>query len=164
MHDEAHAYVAQQAPRFGPYMNVVDLGGRNVNGSVRPLFGDCLYDVVDVEPGPGVNIVEDAADWRPATFYDAVVCCEVFEHTPRWPEILDTAAWVLRPGRVAIFTAAAPPRAPHSAFDGGALREGEYYGNVDPLEFHEELEKRFQCVQVTTHPRGDVYAIALRRP
>ena len=65
MHPEARAFVAAAATRLPPGP-VVELGARDFNGSVRDLFpGAPAYVGVDLAPGAGVDVVADAADWRP---------------------------------------------------------------------------------------------------
>jgi hypothetical protein len=161
LHAEAFFYV-HQAIGGRRFESVLDIGGRNVNGTVRDLFPDSRYVTLDIAPGDGVDIVADAADWTPTSTFDAVVCCEVLEHTPRWPEILQTIAKALDLGGTAIITAAAPPRAPHSAVDGGPLRRGEYYGNVEPTLLAKEMAAAGFTGRVAVHPRGDVYVTATR--
>jgi SAM-dependent methyltransferase len=162
MHPEARAFVAGVAPRAGARW-VVELGARDFNGSVRDLFPSARgYTGVDLVAGPGVDVVADAADWRPEQPPDLVVCCEVLEHTPRPEAVVRNAAAMLAPGGRLVVTAAAPPRAPHSAADGGPLRPGEHYRNVDRDELGAWLRGAgFVCEALEDHPdRGDVYALA----
>lgn len=139
MHDEAYAFVRKYANVDAAA--VLDLGGRDINGSVRDLFQSAsLYDVVDINPGMGVDYIADAADWQPPREYDVVVCCETFEHTARWREICATAFKALAPGGQFIATMGGPGRPAHSAIDGEfRLLGGEYYGNVSPAELWPEL-------------------------
>jgi len=140
MHEQAYQWVARHAT--ADPVAVLDIGGRNINGSVRDLFpGAAPYVALDIRPGDGVDIVADAATWTPDREYDVVVCTEVFEHTADWPQICATAHKALRPGGQLILTMAGPGRPPHSAVDGGwTLHEGEYYGNVAPTELQAVLE------------------------
>lgn len=130
MHAEAYAWVAGHATSDN--VAVLDVGGRNINGTVRDLFpGATPYVSLDILPGDGVDIVADAAVWEPNREYDVVVCCEVFEHTDAWPQICRTAFAALQPGGTLILTMAGPGRPAHSAIDGsGSLRPDEHYGNV----------------------------------
>jgi SAM-dependent methyltransferase len=132
MHTQAAAFVAlftDPAPAA-----VVEIGSRNINGEIRHLFPDTDWYGIDIEAGPGVNEVADGATWQPVEPVDMVVCCEVFEHCEGWRQIVKNAALMLRPGGRLIVTAAGPGRAPHSAVDGGPIRDGEYYENIDPDE------------------------------
>lgn len=132
---------------LGPFDRVVEFGSLNINGGVRDLFqGEYLG--IDPQAGPGVDVVGDAALWKPTRKVDCVVCCEVFEHTPNWPALLDSAARALKVGGVLILTMAGPGRAPHSAVDGGSIRQGEHYENIEPSELIDALKERFTDIHV----------------
>ena len=139
MHPEAFEWVARHAT--DQPCSVLDIGGRNVNGSPRGLFPRAdPYVTLDIEPGRDVQIVADAATWTPDREYDVVVCTEVFEHTIVWPAICRVAFKALKPGGLLILTMAGPGRAPHSAFDGGpVLYAGEHYANVEPAYLNSVL-------------------------
>lgn len=162
MHDEAFAFVKEMVGEYGPWSSVVEFGGRNVNGSVRDLFATDDYRALDIAPGDGVDIVADCAEWQPDREVACVVCCEVFEHTPRWPEIVRTAHKALPVSGTLIVTAAADPRAPHSAIDGGPIRLGEWYENVDPDRLREVVSELGFSGRLRVHPRGDVYLFATK--
>lgn len=137
MHEEARAYV--EAQRTDETLAVLDIGGRNVNGTIRDLFPNAApYVSLDIAEGPGVDVVADAATWTPDRLYDLIVCTEVFEHTPEWPAILRTMAAACRPGGRLVLTMAGPNRSPHGA-GGGPWEVGEYYANVDPPDLSAEL-------------------------
>src|SRR5437867_1988718 len=80
-------------------VTVLDLGGRDINGSARGLFPNAsVYTVLDIRDGEGVDIVADAATWVPDQEYDIIICAETFEHTNVWPEICATAFKACAPG------------------------------------------------------------------
>lgn len=165
MHSEAYAWVAAHAT--GGPVTVLDLGGRNINGSVRPLFPNATrYTVVDILPGEGVDVVADASTWDPGhDRWDVVVCCETFEHTASWPGICRTAYKACRPGGLFIVTTAAPGRQPHSAIDGQFhLHPGEHYANVPAAELQRVLvETGWQDVVVDSQPSpADTRSVATR--
>ncbi len=131
MHDAARAFVASivaQLPQSPA--TVVEIGARDINGSIRDLFVDAQYTGLDIADGRGVDVVADGSTWRPPAPVDCVVTCEVLEHTRAAGAIISNAYKMLKPGGVFIATMAAPPRAAHSAIDGGGPRPGEYYRNV----------------------------------
>lgn len=131
MHGAAFLWVLDHAPDSPGH--VLDIGGRDVNGSPRAAIpGAMSWTTLDIAPGPGVDIVTDASTWTPDRTYDLVLCLEVFEHTDTWPDILKTIRTALSPSGYAILTMAGPGRAPHSAIDGQAVRPGEHYANVHP--------------------------------
>jgi SAM-dependent methyltransferase len=162
VHQEAYEWVAAHVP--GAYRHVLDLGGRSVNGSVRPLFPDAAaYTVLDVVAGDGVDVVADAATWTPDRLYDVVVCTEVMEHTPRWREIIGTAWAALKPGGRLVATMAGPGRPPHSAVDGGwTLHPGEHYQNIHPDELRAALAGWGDVVIDRRDRPADVRAVATR--
>lgn len=137
MHPEADQWVSRY--RSDESISVLDIGGRDINGTVRHLFPAAEYAVLDVRPGAGVDMVADAASWIPDRVYDMVICCEVFEHTSVWPQICATAYAALRPGGRFVATMAGPGRPGHSAVDGRHLRPGEHYANIHPDELRTAL-------------------------
>ena len=56
----------------------------------------------------------------------------------------------------------ANPRAPHSGFDGGPPRDGEWYGNVAPEALSQWLAHLPHVVRADPS-RGDLYAVATKR-
>jgi len=161
MHPAAFSFVASVARRRPPGL-VVDIGSRNINGSVRPLFDGSPYLGIDLVAGDGVDIVADGATWQPPTAAACVVCCEVLEHTPNADAICRHAFDILTPDGCFIVTAASRGRQPHSGRDGGALADGEYYRNVDAGVLSRWLEP-FAAIQMEVDPdAGDVYAFARR--
>lgn len=165
MHEQAYAWVAQHAT--GEKVAVLDIGGRNINGTVVDLFPAAdPYVTLDVRDGAGVDIVADAADWEPDRQYDIVVCCEVFEHTSMWPEIIATAYKALVPGGLFIATMAGPGRPEHSAVDGlWRLHEFEHYANIEPGELSAALKAAgFEHVMTDQRRRPADVRCTARRP
>lgn len=158
MHAEALAWVAHYARECGGPATVLDLGGRDVNGTPRPFFPQAEYVTLDILPG--ADIEADAADWEPDRAYDAVVCTEVFEHAARWREICRTAYEAARPGACFIVTCAGPGRAPHSGVDGRQVRDWEHYANVSAAEMQEALEAAGWTVEAVEEYGQDTRAFA----
>lgn len=162
MHQEARSYVARQVDGR-TFTTVVEIGSRYINGQVRDLFAAGRYIGLDSRAGRGVDVVADAADgWRPDEPADCVVCCEVLEHVEDPASVVESAAGMLRPGGTLILTCATDPRAPHSAFDGAAVRDGEHYRNVTKTELRDALDAAgFVEVKIERDgDRGDLYATA----
>jgi SAM-dependent methyltransferase len=138
VHAEAFDWVRRHAT--DQKVTVLDIGGRNINGTCRELFPSADYTALDIRPGEGVDIVADATKWTPDKAYGVVVCTEVFEHTSVWRDICRTAFRALRPGGRFIVTMAGPGRPDHSAVDGQwRLLDGEHYANIEPDELQEAL-------------------------
>lgn len=161
-----HAEVLEWVRRYATTapLVVLDIGGRDVNGTCQALFPAADYTVLDIAPGSNVDIVADAASWVPEREYDLVLCTEVFEHTPTWPQICATAHKALKPGGLFVTTMAGPGRPPHSAVDGGwTLHPGEHYANIDPAELGAVLRSLFRDVEVDVRPSpADVRAAAVK--
>ena len=162
MHPEALDWVRRHAT--DEPVTVLDLGGRDNNGSPRGLFPAAEYRVLDLTDGPDVDVVADAAAWTPDREYDVVVCTEVFEHTAAWPAICRTAFAALRPGGRFVATMAGPGRPAHGAWGEPAPGPGEHYANVDPDALRAALaDAGFAeiTVDVQSSP-ADVRAVATR--
>lgn len=153
MHPEVISWIGQF--RTDEDLSVLDIGGRDLNGSPRALFPNAApYHVLDLRPGPNVDYVGDAASWKAEKPYDLVICTEVFEHTPDWEPILWTAWSALRPGGWLLFTCAGPGRPAHSGVEAVPdLAPGEWYANVSPGEIAAVLlEQGWEQIEV--HLRG----------
>lgn len=159
MHTEAMEFLRRLTIE-GP---VIEIGSRNVNGSARDAFPGVLWRGIDTVEGDGVDIVGDVLNWWPETldFISTVVCCEVLEHAEKWREILrHVAEW--EENITLVITCAGPGRKPHSAIDGGPLRDGEYYANISAEELRAELIKAgFRTVYADQH-LTDTRAIAMK--
>lgn len=162
MHAEALDWLTRRAEGLGRLGLVVDVGGRDINGTVRPLFDAASYIAVDLHPGRGVDVVADIRNWQPPEFADVVVCAEVLEHADDAALVVEACRRMLRPQGRLLLTAAAPPRSPHSGIDGGLVRDGEYYGNVEPDELRTWLAGFATCDITYRADVGDVYAEATR--
>ena len=162
MHDAAFAFVRDYVTAHGrPSGTVVEIGGRDINGSVRVLFGD-PYISTDIRGGDGVDVVADGETYQPPAPAGAVVCCEVFEHTPRGEQICANVFRMLAPGGVFLVTAAGDGRKPHSAIHGGRVESFEFYENVTRTMLASWL-RDFAEVEITENPPcGDIYAVAVK--
>jgi len=159
VHVQAFDFVATHAATLEP-VAVLEMGSHDVNGGVRPLFPSAEeYHGIDIAPGPGVDEVADAAEWRSPSRFDVVVSTEVLEHAPRWSAVVVNGWDALTPGGTLLVTCATDPRAPHSAIDGWDVRQGEWYANVAPLEMLSlvrSLEPARWKLEVALD-RGDLY-------
>lgn len=132
MHDEAMRWVVDQVAEFGlSECDVLDLGGRDVNGTPRHLFTG-RYVVVDMTEAPNVDIVADAAEVNLDERFGCVISTELLEHTPSGRQVVRNAHDHLVPGGVFVATMAGPGRAPHGAHGGHVPPPGEWYENVTP--------------------------------
>lgn len=156
-------WVRDCAPPVAGPLRLLDIGGRDINGHPAHLFHpESDWEVVDLVGGPRVTWVGDFLDYGDIEPFDVALCLEVAEHTPEWADIVRHAANLLTTDDgLFIFTAAGPGREPHSAADGGALRPGEWYQNIDPVELANVLDGCFS--RYTVDELGDdVRAVAYR--
>lgn len=172
MHPEAFSYVQNFYQEFYSFYpkKVVEFGSRDTNGSIRQIFINDLsneiheYLGIDKLSGRGVDLVCDILDWNPDQKYDCVVCCEVLEHMSQSDQFLTVtkAKKALRRDGIFIATMAIEPRKPHSAYDGGPLRDGEPYENVKTHWLKQTLwNLGFELISYETHKdRGDFYVSA----
>ena len=133
-------------------LRVLEFGSLDINGSVRSIIEpiSAQYVGVDMQSGPGVDVISDAASYRTSDRFDVVVCCEVFEHTPQWRQIIDNSYDHLVNGGLFVATMAGEGRRPHSAIDEQDIRDWEYYANVGAWELRRSLA-RFSKSSVDYH-------------
>ena len=145
-------------------MTALEFGSLDINGSIQPLFPNAKWWGIDIVEGPRVDAVEDAAYYAHSSLVNLVVCCEVFEHTPLWPQIIANAYSNIEEGSAAIFTCAGRGRPAHSAVDGGSLRAGEYYQNVDENDIRLVMESAgfLEIVIEWLETPGDVRAFGIK--
>lgn len=118
----------------------LDIGGRDLNGHPRHLWPNVAWTVLDLRPGPGVDVVVDATTWTPDRLYDVVLCTEVLEHLENWTDVLTTAAAALTVGGRLVVTCAGIGRAPHSGIEATCIQPGEWYRNIDPVDLNNALK------------------------
>ena len=141
MHPQALAFFEETLSTLPP-LRVVEFGSCQMFGSVRSVYPHAKSWLgLDIQAGPGVDLIQDAATWETDERFDVVVCAEVFEHTPDWAGILAKAHEVLADGGRLVASCATNDRPSHSALDGGALRDGEFYRNVPSDEMREALDR-----------------------
>lgn len=162
MHPEARGYVARIVVG-AHYPKVVEVGGRWINGGIRDLVSCESFTSLDLHPGADVDVVTDVRDWTPPAPVDLVICCEVIEHAHDAEGVVAACLAMLAPGGRFVMTCAGPGREPHSALDGGAVRDGEHYANIEPAQMKEWMDQLDE-VEVEHHPgRGDLYATGVAR-
>ncbi len=90
--------------------SLIEVGSANVNGSARAYLESlrpAQYVGVDIEAGPGVDVVCDARNlvdrFGPETF-DIVISTEMLEHVMDWRLTVENLKTILRPGGVAVLT------------------------------------------------------------
>ena len=137
MHPAVVDFVTEHST--GRPVDLLDVGGRDINGKVAHLFPSAARTVVDLHDAPDVDIVGDICTLGLVEVADVVLCLEVLEHVENWRDIVTACANACRPGGLVLVTCAGPGRGEHSAIDGGPLRAGEWYGNITADELGDHM-------------------------
>ena len=101
MNDHELAAIGRALDRLGIYEPVLDIGSRDINGTIRPLLPDGVeYVGVDREPGPNVdNVVGlDLSHACVTASFGTVVCNSTLEHDPTFFDTVREIYRVARPG------------------------------------------------------------------
>lgn len=126
------ASVAAKFPQMFKGTHVMEIGSRNINGTVRRFFTECDYLGIDAVDGPGVDYVCLAHEYDESGYlFDVIISCEVFEHDPHLPQTIDMAMSWLRPGGLFVATWAGPRRPEH-----GTKRSGDSEFGPDADYYH----------------------------
>jgi SAM-dependent methyltransferase len=133
VHDAVLEYVGPVVAAHGlDGGDVLDLGGRDVNGTPRHFFPNATrYIVVDYADHPSVDIVADASTLDLDQLFDVVISTELLEHTPLGAAIVASACRHLKPGGAFVATMAGPGRLPHGMSGAHLPAPDEWYENVD---------------------------------
>lgn len=165
MHPAAYRFVRRALPALDlSGLRILEFGSLDVNSTeqgldVRGLCeGVACYVGVDIRPGPGVDIVCDAAVFETTEPFDVCICMEVLEHTPNAAAIIEAARRALRSGGLLILTAAGKGRRPHGVDGGGVGRE--YYRNVSADDLRQWLAEWEILTIEENRTAHDIYAVA----
>jgi len=140
LHQEAFAYVASKLPTdITKTTRVVEFGSKDVNGNVNALLNGAEYVGVDREAGPNVDLVMDCREYLGKA--DIVLCLELLEHCDDLDGVIQAIVDTIDEKGIGIITCATTGRPPHSAFDGGPVRQGEYYKNITKAAFEKSVLK-----------------------
>jgi len=161
--------VKQFFPQYFENSRVLEIGSRNVNGSLRELFSECEYIGVDCEKADGVDVVCLGHNFRekPESF-DVVCAAETFEHDPFARRTIQAMLTHLRPEGLIFTTCASTGRKEH-----GTIRQGEdygpypeYYCNVEMNRFAQWLfatDSSFRDLHLEYREQpGDLYCYAIK--
>ena len=94
--------------------NILDVGSRDYNGSIRPLlehWSPKKYTGIDIVSGPGVDLVLSAVELKRhfgENLFDILVSIEMLEHAKDWQLAIYNMKQVLVPGGTFILTTRSP--------------------------------------------------------
>ena len=103
---------------------VLDIGGKNVNGSLRPFFEqkNMRYICIDIESDPSVDIISPAGEKMPFNdqSIDLIISTSCFEHDPCfWLTFKEMTRIIKRDGYIYVN---APTSGPHHTCPGDNWR------------------------------------------
>lgn len=106
-------FVRHCSQYWQPDSCILDVGSRNVNGSAHDVLTDHTgtYIGVDIEAGPGVDMILDVKDLVEAFgagSFDAVISTGAIEHMADWRVAVYQMSAVLRVGGVLCLTTCMP--------------------------------------------------------
>lgn len=153
--------VRDKFPSMFSDVRVLEVGSLDINGSVRDFFTNCDYIGVDLNEGPGVDVVSLGEDLDyPDKSFTTVISAECFEHNPKW---LETFVNMHRMSdSLVAFTCATDGRPEHgtiqtSPLDSPFTLEWNYYRNLteddflDPLDLGQMFSKYKFSVNDSSH-------------
>jgi SAM-dependent methyltransferase len=81
--------------------HVLEVGALNVNGSLRAhveALKPATYHGIDIQPGPGVDLVVSPNNEMGDRAFDLIICTEMLEHAPDWRAAVANMKQALKPG------------------------------------------------------------------
>lgn len=143
-HYEQQQYIASVKEKFPEYFNdkrVLEVGSLDINGTLRDFFTNCDYTGVDLDEGPGVDVVCEGQNLDyPDNSFDVAISAECFEHNPYWAETFTNMARMA--SGIVIFTCASTGREEHGTSNAHpfaspfTVEKGwDYYKNLTREDF-----------------------------
>lgn len=173
-HAEQRQYLADlrnHHPEWFTGRAILEIGSLDINGTVRDFFTACDYVGVDLEPGPGVDLVASGHELDLALgSFDVAVSAECFEHNPYWRETFKVMCDAAR--YAVIMTCATTGRAEHgtSRTDPNSspftVDRWDYYQNLTAADFEQafDLECIFEWHEFQTNTGShDLYFAGIKR-
>lgn len=121
---------------------ILDVGSYDINGSLRFLFPSCDYTGLDLDEGPGVDLVVSGAEYTSEIKYDIALSCECFEHNPQYLSTFKNMIDLTKEDGLVVFTCATLGRAEHgtrrtSPYASIASQQvsSDYYRNLTQNDF-----------------------------
>lgn len=86
---------------------ILEIGSKNVNGSIREFFDQSQYWGIDIEKGPGVDEIKDLHSLYIEAFeeHDLIICLETLEHDIDPFEAILCIRHNLKPGGILVLSA-----------------------------------------------------------
>lgn len=136
--------VKAKLPGWFTGVKVLEIGSLDINGSVRPMFEDCVYWGVDLADGAGVDEVAFGQDLTyPDRSFDVCISTECFEHNPEWVATFRNMHRMC--SGLVVMTCATTGRAEHGTsrcHPGSSpfTASSDYYRNLTEQDFRDEFD------------------------
>lgn len=159
-HPEQREFFLSVREKFPEYFNgvsVIEIGSLDINGSVRDFYNSLKYIGVDLDEGPGVDLVAQGqeVDFADNSF-DVAVSAECFEHNPFWVETFLNMYRMA--SKFVIFTCATEGRPEHGTTrtnpaDSPFTINWDYYKNLTAKDFKNafSLDEMFSEYEFSTN-------------
>lgn len=150
-HPEQRAFCDAVKARFPDHFagkRVLEIGSRDINGSVRGMFDEGEFVGIDATAGRGVDVVCLAHEYdaEPASF-DVVCSLETFEHDPHADKSVKKMFELLRPSGLFFMTCAGDGRPEH-----GTRRTGKLYGPDPDFYRNVSMSALLEWLEVQKNP------------
>ena len=160
--------------QFFTRKKVLEIGSLNINGTIRDLFYECDYIGIDLDNGPGVDIICEGQNYdAPDESYDVVISTECFEHNPYWYETFLNMIRLCKPEGFVVFTCATEGREEHGTTNRlpsdspfTVLKGWNYYKNLTENDFIEKIDfsKEFDNYSFSTNNEvHDLYFCGIKK-
>jgi hypothetical protein len=143
-HPQQQEYIARVKEKFPQYFDgkrVLEVGSLNINGTLRDFFTNSDYTGVDLDEGPGVDVICEGQNLEyPDNSFDVAISAECFEHNPHWAETFINMTRMS--SDIVIFTCASTGREEHGTSNAHAFaspftvaKGWDYYKNLTQEDF-----------------------------
>ena len=171
MHISVFEFIKNMAlthPEHFENKRVLEVGSRDLNGSVRPLFFGCDYTGLDLTEGPGVDKVSHVCELneRPESF-ETVISTEALEHDQFWFDSLCKMFELTCPGGAMLITCASTGReehGTHKADPSCSPATLDWYMNVTPKDFLKAIDLHAFEIFYFEFTPGDLRFFGIKNP
>jgi SAM-dependent methyltransferase len=123
---------------------IVEIGSLIINGTLRSIFRSPHYLGVDLENGPGVDVISRAHELTYAdNTFDVALSAECFEHDEHWVKSFQKMLDMTKPEGMIVFSCATDGRPEHGTprTDAGSSPfTPDYYKNLNEQDFREHFD------------------------
>lgn len=161
---EFFLHIKEMLPEYFQNVSVIEMGSLNINGTVRDFFDATKYVGVDLDEGPGVDLVSPAQEvgFQDGSF-DVSVSAECFEHNPYWAETFQNMYRLA--SKFVIFTCASDGREEHGTrrshpSTSPFTLDWDYYRNLNEKDFRSifDIDSMFDRHEFTYNEKSkDLY-------